>query len=217
MPHDFLPAADADLEEWVFVFDQRINAEWVSYGLTAGDAAAFHVLAADFSAKRAVAIAPNSRTRSSVAAKNDSRALLKKSARQLARIVNAHPGVSDAQRVNLGLGLRKQAVMAINAPHTKPMLIVDHLGKVRIVDETLPARRGKPAGVLGAIVLAKLGGAKPVEPSDASFAGLATRPVHAIDLPQNSAGQKLWVMACWVNARGEEGPFSQVAGAMMAA
>jgi len=217
MPHDFLPAADADLEEWVLVFDQRINAEWVSYGLTAGDAAAFHVLVLDFSAKLAVANAPASRTRVSVAAKNLSRALLKKNARQLARIINAHPGVSDQQRVDLGLALRKAAVTAIAAPSTRPMLMVDHLGRVRLVDEALPQRRGKPPGVLGAIIFAKLDGPAPVESSDAPFAGLATRPIHQVPLPDHSSGRRLWVMARWVNARGEEGPLSKVVCAMMAA
>lgn len=217
MPHDFLPAADADLEEWVFVFDQRINAAPFAYGLTAGDAEAFHVLVVDFSAKLAVANAPASRTRVSVAAKNLSRASLKKSARQLARIINAHPGVSDQQRVDLGLAPRGVAVAAIPAPSTRPIVVVDHLGRVRLVDETLPQRRGKPPGVLGAIVFAKLDGPAPVESSDAPFAGLATRPIHQVPLPDNSSGRRLWVMARWVNARGEEGPLSKPVCAMMAA
>src|SRR5947207_2572088 len=53
MASSFLPDQDQDLEAWAANFDTRITATPTAFGLVAGDATAFHALAADFTAKLA--------------------------------------------------------------------------------------------------------------------------------------------------------------------
>lgn len=217
MPHDFLPDSDLALRAWALHFSDRISADPAAYDLSPADAADFAALTADYAARLAIARTPESRTVPAVAAKNTSRAALKNKARQLAKIVNVHPGIDNPQRADLGLSLRAPAVGRIAPPATRPLLSLDNAGRrVRIHDETSPTRRARPAGVWGAYLFIKLTdpyGPPPESIDDTRFAGLATRPRHRLPLPQNSRGKTIWVMAQWVNARGQTGPVSNAVSA----
>jgi hypothetical protein len=217
MASSFLPDKDQDLEAWAANFDTKITATPTAYGLVAGDATAFHSLAADFTTKLAAAVNPATRTPVTVQAKDTSRAALRAKARALAKIINAYPPITNAQRVELGLNVRDTTPTPIPPPATKPLLSVDPDGTLRLVDETMPDRRGKPVGVRGALVFTKIDGPAPVDPDDAKFAALATRFRAALPLPPGSNGKTLWVLAQWYNLRGELGPVSAVASTTIAA
>ena len=105
-------------------------------------------------------------------------------------------------------------------PSTRPQLSVDPFGNLRIVDETTPDRRGKPAGVFAAVVFVKVGPATdpaPVTIDDGRYAGMATRGRFAIPLPADANGKTLWAYAQWVNDRGEGGPISAAVRTTIAA
>jgi hypothetical protein len=217
MANSFLPDQDQDLEAWANNFDTRITATPTAFGLVAGDATAFHSLAADFTAKLAAAVNPATRTKVTVAQKDISRAALKAKARSLAKIVNAYPPITNAQRADLGLTIRDTTPTPVPPPATKPLLAVDPDGTLRLVDETMPDRRGKPSGVRGAVVFTKIDGPAPTDPDDAKFSILATRFRAALPIPGGSNGKTLWVLAQWFNERGELGPVSAVASTTIAA
>lgn len=217
MPINFLPDKDQNLNAWAANFDTKITATPTAYGLVAADATAFHALAADFAVKLAAAVNPATRTRVTVAQKNISRAALKAKARALAKIVNAYPPLTNAQRAELGLTVRDTTPTPVPPPTTKPLLSVDPDGTLRLVDETMPDRRSKPTGVRGAIVFTKLDGEAPVDPTDARFSILATRFVANVPVSAADNGKRLWVLAQWFNERGELGPVSAPVGTNIAA
>jgi hypothetical protein len=92
---------------------------------------------------------------------------------------------------------------------------------VTISDETTPTRRGKPAGVFGAILLTAVtdtdSGPPPAGVTDGRFAGVATRGKQAVPLPAGSKGKVLWVYGMWINDRGVGGPISEPARTTIAA
>lgn len=221
MSTSFLPNRDQDLDAWSSNFDTRITATPTAFGITAADATSFHGLAADFSAKLAAAVNPSTRTKVTVQAKNISRAALRAKARSLAKVINAYPPITNAQRADLGLTVRDSVPSPIPAPATQPVVNIEGSGGgvslLRLADETAPLRKAKPQGVFGALIYTKIDGPAPVTPDDAKFSGVATKTTHTVSLPDGSAGKTLYVLAQWINERGENGPTSVVASAMIAA
>lgn len=211
------PQKDQDLEVFSANFAAKITATPTAYGLVAADATAFTALNTDYVTKLATATTPATRTKSAVAAKNTSKLALTAKARSLIKIITAYPPLTNAQRADLGLNLKDAGPTPVPPPATRPLLAVDPDGVLRIVDETMPDRRGKPSGVNGAVVFAKVDGPPPVTTDDAKFSTLATRARVPLALPSGSNGKVLYVLARWYNERGELGPVSALASTMIAA
>jgi hypothetical protein len=214
------PTADAPLKAWAQNASALITSTPTVYGLVAGDATALAALVNDFDTRLDTATTPSTRTKGTIAAKNTSKLALLAKLRQLIKIINAHPGVTNAQRADLGLNPRDVVPTPVPVPVTRPMVTVDVDGTIRLVDETTPERRGKPVGVNGAVVYTKIvvGDAPgPVTPADAAFAALATRARVTLPLPAGSKNKTLWVLAQWYNERGELGPISAPASSVIAA
>lgn len=205
------PAGIASLKAWTTNFDEKLTATPTAVGCTAADATAYHGFSDDFLARVAVNEDPATRTKVTLEAQRVSKLALLARARQLCKVINAFPGTTDPLRISFGLNPRDGSPTPAPVPATRPQLSVDPFGNVRIVDETTPQRRGKPQGVFAAVVFSKVGQATepdPTTPDEARYAGLATRGKHTIPLPPSSNGKTLWVLAQWVNDRGEAGPVS---------
>lgn len=211
------PDKDQDLDAFCVPFGTHITATPTAYGLVAADATAFAALATDFATRLATATNPDTRTKAAVTAKSTSKKALVARLRTLIKIISAHPGVTDEMRVELGLNPRDVQPTPVPAPSTRPLLAVDPDGVLRLVDETMPDRRGKPAGVNGAIVFMKIDGAAPAGPDEAKFAVLSTRTRCEVPVGTGNNGKTLWVLAQWYNERGELGPVSAVASTTIAA
>lgn len=211
------PVKDQDLDTFAQNMDAKITATPTAYGLVAADATAFHALATDFTTRLATALNPTTRTKGTVAAKNTSKLALTAKARSLIKIISAYPPLTPTQRADLGLNAKDAGPTPIPAPATKPLLAVDPDGTLRIVDETMPDRRAKPAGVRGAVVFAKVDGPPPATTDDAKFSALATKNRIPLALPSGSNGKTLYVLAAWYNERGELGPVSNIASTTIAA
>jgi hypothetical protein len=209
MPKDFLPSKDAELLSWSSGFSSKITATPTAYGLVAAQATAYAALNTAFSTAYATAINPPTRTVGTVAAKNDAKTPLRAMARELARIIQAYPSLTNQQRVDLGLTVRDEP-SPINPPEESPVLeVVSAFGrtlKVRLhaVDTT---RRGKPAGVAGASVFTYVGDAPPADISAWKFEGSTTRTMFDVEFaPTVPAGSCVWLTAFWYSPRAMSGP-----------
>ena len=214
------PAADAALNLWVQNFVDKITLTPTVYGLVAADATAMGALATDFANRLSTSSDPSTRTKVAVSQKNISKLALVAKARQLLKLISAHPGLSASQRAELGMNPKDPSPTPIPAPVTRPLLTVEPDGGLRMVDESMPENRRKPAGVRGALVFSKIAPAAeppPATPDDARFACLATRARTAVPIPPGSNGKTLWVLAQWYNERGELGPVSALASTTIAA
>lgn len=98
---------DAELSMGSKAFSEQISASPEAYGLTSEMAEAYAARHAVFA--QAVLAIGNRGTKTSamVAGKNDARRALVEMASKLGKIISGTPSVTDAQRVNLGLSVRK--------------------------------------------------------------------------------------------------------------
>ena len=210
MAGEFLPTRDALLLSWSSNFSSLISAGAVSYGLTTSQATAYAALHSAFAAAYATAIEPSTRTRSAISIKDNCRSLLKANARLLARIVQAAPAVTAAQKIDLGLTPRDVNPSPINPPVDPPVLevaaAVGRTLKLRL-RATGTDRRSKPAGVQGASVFSFVGAAAPADISAWTFEGASTRTNFDVTFgPAVPAGAQVWLTAFWYNPRAQSGP-----------
>lgn len=221
MPNkDFLPTKDAELLAWSANFSELISGDPTLYGLTAGQATEYATLHAAFAAALETATEPSTRTRGAVAAKNDARTPLKAMARELARITNAVPTITNQQRIDLGLNPRDNEPSPINPPTESPVLeVVSAVGRMMKVKlrGVNSERRGKPDGVDGATVFSFVGDAPPTDIAQWKFEGSTTRTIFTLEFPATvAAGAQVWLTAFWFNPRSQSGPACQPVSAFVA-
>lgn len=153
---------------------------------------------------------PGTRTSVTVKEKKTARRAAERESRRLARIIQATDGITPTQKVSLGLTPRESGPTPIPPPTEPPTIYVDLLYgstvrvKVRGEDST---RRGKPAGVAGAMVLSYVGEQMPADVSQWCLAGNTTRPNIDVTIGgEITPGAKVWITAYWYNARAQRGP-----------
>jgi hypothetical protein len=86
-------------------FSDLINASAESFGLSSLQAESYRELNDDYALKYLLALAPQTRTKGTMCARDDAKRLLVARASELAKIIDAMP-VTDGQRANLGLSVR---------------------------------------------------------------------------------------------------------------
>jgi hypothetical protein len=214
MARSFLPNHQNELLLWSSAFSAGISAMGESIGIDPQQQADYAQLHAQYAAALSAALAPDSRTRGSVTTKNLARAALKLEARRLARIVNAHPSVTDQQRANLGLSMRGGggASPAIHSPDEVPLVVILATSG-RIVRVQLcrlgSIRRGRPPTAQGATIFTFVGDAPPIPPMGWSFVRNTSRTSLDIVIgPSVPPGSQVWVAASWYSPRGDNGPMS---------
>lgn len=221
MPRDFLPSKDADLLAWSSNFSTRITATPTAFGLVAAQATAYAALHSSFASALTVATDPGTRTRGTVAAKNDARAPLRAEARELSRIIQAFPATTTQQRIDLGLNPRDNPASPIPAPQTSPVLeilsVQGRLFKLRL-REVNSERRGRPIGVEGATIMSYVGAQPPADKTLWRFEGSITRTnKFDLEFPASvAAGAQVWLCAFWYSPRAESGPACAPVGAYVA-
>jgi hypothetical protein len=210
----FIPPREPELNEFAINFNTKIAASPTTYGLTAAQATAFTVLFNAWTSAYTTAITPATRTHPAIVAKNQAKVNMVDGVggiRQLARIVQAAPGVTAQQKADLGLPVRDSEPTPVPPPQFAPSLTIlstmQRIVKIRLRDVDNPDRRGMPDGVDGAAVLYFVGEDAPDNVEDWSFMMNTTRTLLDVEFPATiPAGSKVWLTAFWFNQRKESGP-----------
>jgi hypothetical protein len=216
MPHDALPRRDHPLAAWSLrLADALLDAPANFYGVSPADAAQLRDLAVAFADALAVVADPARSTPVTRTRKRDARARLEPFARRVARVVTAHPGVRDTDRINLGLNVRERPARRRGAaPAARPVARIDPYGRVRVYDPSRPHARGtRPPGAWAALIFVRVGGdAPPASPDDCRLAAVTARGAVTLKLGPEAVGERVWVCARYVSERGDLGPPGPAAG-----
>lgn len=209
MSRDYLPSNDAVLLSWSANFSAKITATPTAYGLVAAQATAYAALDTAFASALATATDPSTRTKATIAAKNTAKSPLKASARDLVKIIQAFPSLTNEQRIDLGITVRNNP-SPINPPEDPPVLeVVSALGRILKVKlhSIDSSRRGKPAGVAGASLFSFVGSAPPADISMWTFEGSISKTTFDVEFaPTVAAGAQVWLTAFWYSPRAQSGP-----------
>jgi hypothetical protein len=211
MRTSFLPATDPGLLDWGRNFRDRIEPDPERFGISEAQAAAFAAVYVAFAAAYQTVRDPSTRTTVTVAQKNAKRETLKAEARLLAKVVDGS-SVTDAQRIELGLNVRKKAT-AKPVPDAPPRFRVNsvrgRMVSISLFDKTVP-RRGRPPAVHGAMVFSYIGDVPPEDPSLWRFTVATTKTELDVEFPLSvQPGAKVWLTACWLNPMLQAGPLCE--------
>jgi hypothetical protein len=212
MSKSFYTGTEAELYTGSKNFSARISADPAAFGLT-------WVLVNPYAAANTTWMTlyeetrdPQNRTQIQIAAKNAARDTIRTMSANLAKIVEGTATVTDVQKLELGLNVRKTPA-PIPAPTERPSVdLVSVAGRVvtvHIHDSASSTKRGKPAGATAALVYTFVGENYPSDLSAWRLDGAATKANYEITFGgEIPAGQPVWIRAAWINRKQEAGPLS---------
>jgi hypothetical protein len=211
-----IPKKDALLVAWGSNFDTKGTANPTTYNLTAGEMTSFHTAYQAFvSAYNAVvdARAAGARSKLLTNTKDTAKTALLTLGRELYSFVQDSTSVTDANKADIGVVVKKINPTPIPPPAVKPgMDLVSVTGRtvrVNIHDSASSSKKGKPAGAIGSNVYSFAGATYPTDPAAWQFEGQATRNIFDVTFPDTVAGgSQVWICATWYTRRGETGPIS---------
>lgn len=214
---DYIPRTDAEFTSWQENFLSYVNANLAALGLKEGDVVSLKDSQGAWTTAYSNHTHAQATTESARQTKVASRKSYETLVRSLVRRLQGMPDITDAQRAGMQITLRETARPAGLVPQSRPVVQVDTSQRLRhtisFSDEATPESRAKPAGIHGCEVWAKIGDPAPTDGKGLVFLGLDTRTPYVAEYDGEHAGQTVYYMLRWVNAKGEAGPWSQTVSA----
>lgn len=122
----------------------------------------------------------------------------------------ANSNITDADRGRMGLTVESDTHTPVAVPATLPLLKLDisvpMQHTVRFTDDSGKGR-GKPEGVHGCEIWAKVEDTASKEPAKFEFLATSTRSPYVKTFAAADAGKKVTYRGRWVNTKGQPGPF----------
>lgn len=210
MAAPYIPARDVDLVTWADNFAALITADPATYGLTAGDASTIQGLVDTWDTAYFDAVNPSTRTPMTVADKNTAKLAMLPVVRAYASQIRLNPGVTNADKVALGLNLPNNSPAPIPAPATMPVITVVQNQPLRTLlkfrDELAsPTSRAKAPGSIGLELHATVGTAPADDPDASPYRGTFSKVPFFIDWDPADAGKVVTFFGRWINRAGTIG------------
>ena len=212
MASDYIPAQDAEALAWMQTFSAGITASPATYNLVAADATAIAAAVSAFAGAQAIAVDPATRTKVTVNQKDAARANAEELCRQYAAGIKVNAGISDADKIAIGVRPINPTRTPIPAPTTSPLLNIvaatPGVQTLRYADSATPDSGKKPFGAIQLQLFVVTGTAAVTDPDSAAFLAAHTR--NPVEVPFTSAddGKVATYFARWATRTGEVGPWS---------
>jgi hypothetical protein len=209
---DYLPGTDEGALTWMQNFSSGITANPALYQLMAADATTISSAVTAFATALAVSSNPATRTPVTVATKDDAKTSAEQVCRQYAQMIKLNAGISDPDKIAIGVPPVNTTRSPIPAPSSSPLL--DVIGAtpgqhtLRFADSGSPDSRKKPFGAMNLQLFRVVGTAPANTPDDADFVGAITKNPVEVGFDFSEAGKTATYFARWANRRGEVGPWS---------
>lgn len=217
----YIPNRDAAFALWCRDFAQQIAASPAVYMLSPADGAMLLAQAGEFQLALALARSPATSTRVTVNTKNSVRASIEPVFRRYAQQIKLNAGVSDGDKIALGLHLRPTRLSRRACPTTSPLLkfIAATPGRheLRYSDSLDPESPRKPFGARALQLFAAItpptiaeNGERPAKiyADQARYVGEYGRNPIVVAHSTNDAARTATYFGRWVGARNEHGPWS---------
>jgi hypothetical protein len=209
---DFIPSQDPQALLWMQTFANGIQANPALYMLTAPDAVAISAAVAGFAAALAITSVPATRTPVTVAAKDDARTAAEQICRQFAALIKFNAGISDPDKIAIGVRPVNPNRNPINVPETSPLLNViaatPGAQTLRYADSMTPDSPAKPFGATELQLFVAVGTAPVIDPDAAKFYGKFTKNPIGVAFDPTDNGKQATYFARWADRKGQVGPWS---------
>lgn len=212
MTTSYIPTRDVALVPWADNFAALITAAPATYGLLAADATAINGVVTPWDAAYTLATNPATRTPATIAAKDSAKGAMLPQLRFYAQNIKANMGVSNENKIALGIHINDAGPTPIPVPTTAPALTIDFQqpfsATIRARDQTTPTSNAKPFGVIGGEVATTVGVAVTTDPDAAMFNRIQTKTPFVLTFGAPDVGKICTCWSRWFNRKGELGPWS---------
>lgn len=215
-----MPRKQSEQVAWSANFSQKISQPGFNVGLSEAQITAFGTVNGTLQAAWQEAIDPSTRTKGKISAKDVALKNMKAMAKNLVSIIQGTSTVTDEQKDDLLITIRKTTPSPIPAPTTSPKIdvlsVTGHEFKLRLSDVDRPTSKAKPAGTIGVNLYSFVGETPPTNVQDWKSEGTATKPSEVtVTIDESVApATTVWFTAFWFNARGS-GPATEPVSAVV--
>jgi hypothetical protein len=212
MAGSFIPAKDALALSWMQTFAEGLTALPGTYMVSAADALTVTSAVNGFAAAYALTVDPATRTKVTVAAKDDARVIAEQICRQFAALIKENAGISDPDKIAIGVPPVNNSRSPVNVPDTSPLLNIigatPGAQTLRYADTNTPDTGAKPFGATQLQVFVAVGTTPTVDPTAADFYGAFTKNPIGVGFDAADDGKVATYFARWASRRGDVGPWS---------
>lgn len=217
----YIPTTDSGLDAWAANFSSLITAAPATYGLDSVDAAAIQTAYDTYHAAYLLGgtappnrtpVNPSTRTPVTVAAKDSAKIAGRILWRTYASQIRINPGVTDADKIALGLNLPSSGGTPIPAPTSFPLLsfvsggVLTHVFSYK--DSDIPTGKAKAPGAVQMQLMAKVADTPSTGPDAWPLKLLVTKSPFIVEWESGDAGKVATYAARWATRRGLVGPWS---------
>ena len=214
MANPYIPNKDSEFNTWANNFSTVLTASPATYGLASTDATTVAAVVTAWNAAYALATGGSTRGPSSIAAKNAARVNAQTVIRPYATQIAANQGVTNPNKVNIGVTVRKVLPTPIPTPTTYPIITViagtpgEHT--MRFADQNSPALRAKPFGAIGCQIFGKASATPITDPTQLPYIQTSTKNPVGVPVPSGSKGMVIYYTAVWITRTGLIGPYAAI-------
>jgi len=211
----YIPARDADFDNWCLNFAILLVAAPATYGLLPADAVAVDATVTDWSDSYALALGGTTRGPFSIAAKDTQRVITTAIIRPYAQSIANNAGVLTANKVAIGVNPRTNTPSPIAVPATNPILSVVAATQLahtlRSRDElSSPSVKAKPYGVMQLYLYGTASATSITNPETLAFIGGFTKSPTIVQWSGTDANKIAYYAGRWANRTGLVGPWSPI-------
>jgi hypothetical protein len=211
----YIPAAQADFNNWANNFATVVNGSPATFGLTAGDGASIAAAVANWNATFAAVIAPGQKTKTTVQAKNTARVATTATLRLYSQAIANNPGVATEDKLNAGVNPRTSKPTPITPPDTYPVLSIQAGANkqlyVRFRDSsTSTTSKAKPYGVQSCQLFYTVSDTPVTDPTLLTTQVTLTKSPSKVSFAPSAAGKQAYLAAYWLLANGKQSDWGPI-------
>ncbi|MBI4723051.1 MAG: hypothetical protein HY769_08705 [Candidatus Stahlbacteria bacterium] len=215
MPY-YIPARDAEFEEWFKIFKTHLPVIGGIVGLPAAIITKVTTEYATWKTGYDAYLLLLNQMIGATATKNNRRGTSESAIRDAVNLLQPNPAVTDDNRGLLGITIRDTEPSPIGAPTDTSGISIDFADRLRHTVHWGPnpmneRENGKPIGVYSAEIRMKVD-TMPTGPEDMEFVAIDTRSPYVANM-QDMAGKIVYWRVRYLNNKGEPGPWSEVISA----
>lgn len=209
MASNTFPSREPEFLTWSKNLAQLLTSAPAEFGATIEQAASYSAAQEAFASSYQRANDPVTRSPANIEVKNMKKDELVVQTQAICKILQASPVMDNGKRRALGITIR-QGDTPINPPADRPFVEITSVDGWTVnlrLGGGEGMRRKKPAGVSACYVFSFVGEQPPAGLSGWKFDGGTSRTTTSVTFPTAFApGTKVWITACWINAKQQSGP-----------
>ena len=210
---DFFPRREADLLEWMKNFCSVLSLNAGAWGIPTQVSSDLSAETAIYATLYETAKGGNG-TKALVLEKNEKQKSLKADVRNIKnKYIDYNEAVTDPSRERLGLPLRDRKPTPQPVPTSRPLLEVaptnNRQHTVTAINQAT-GKKTKPADAYGVRYMWEIRDTPPINAEDLRHAIFRRKVSEVFNFNEEDRGKKIFYAACYENAKGEAGPYSDI-------